>query len=104
MKKFKIGEYVRDVSSKFIIATYEDMIEENFEVWIPEDGELCVFWDNHIENEYVVAEYGTMPEIQLNDSPNEYAYTSESWSYVAPLEFFSEIKKIREEKAKNESY
>lgn len=42
--KFKVGDWVRDKSSKFVIRAYHDMIYDNFEQWQPKKGEWCWFW------------------------------------------------------------
>jgi len=89
--KFKVGDWVQDKNSGFVIQAYENMIKKNFKKWEPKNGELCVFWDNNC-NEYFVSKYGTKCLDETFGTSHEVAryyadYTEEYWDNVAPLEF-----------------
>jgi len=62
---------------------------ENTELWKPKKGELCVFWNNDMQ-EYFIAKY---------NSCNNYArgglYNEEYWDNVAPLEYIKILKNKR---------
>jgi len=90
--KFKVGDWVKDISSGAIIQAYEDMIEDNFVKWTPDYKELCVFWDKNTD-EYFIGKYGTealSSTYWFNHGGT--MYTKEDWSNVAPLEYIQTLK------------
>jgi len=90
---FKVGNWVRDKSSGFITQAYEDMIANNFELWQPVKDELCVFWDNNIE-EYFIGKYGTQILISTFGTEfdtEHYLYDKDNWDNVAPLEYIQQF-------------
>lgn len=80
--EFKVGDWVREKSSSFVIQAYEDMISKNFEVWKPKENELCVFWNS--DNDYAVRQARNSHSAQ-----DEYCI---EWENIAPLEFIETLK------------
>ncbi len=85
--KFKVGDWVVDKSSGLIIQAYEDMRYNYFELWEPEKGKLCVFWNNNI-NDYFIGRYGDYCSI----TENSVIYTEFEFEHIAPLEFIQTLK------------
>jgi len=88
--EFKVGDWVREKSSGFIIQAYENMISKNFELWKPKVGEWCVFWDHEKE-----LSSGSLI-VDLFKEELSIGYVSENilgaFKYIAPLEFIETIK------------
>jgi hypothetical protein len=87
--EFKVGDWIIDKSSGFIIQAYEDMLVKNFKKWKPTKGEFCVFYDDSDEF------YGVGRFIAKNIVNEKYSCETISgeWSNVAPLEFVGTLKR-----------
>ena len=98
--KFKIGDWVQRKGYSTIIQinavddtyvhsnTSEHYKIDNVELWEPKYTELCVFWNNSIHLEYIVAQYGSSSEIEGITK----IYTKDYWDNIVPLEFVKTLK------------
>jgi len=88
--EFKVGDWVREKSSGFIIQAYENMISKNFELWKPKKDEWCVFWD------YEEKLKSGVLMVDLFKSKSTMGYISKNvirpFKNIAPLEFIQTLK------------
>ena len=88
--EFKVGDWVREKSSGFIIQAYENMISKNFELWKPKVGEWCVFWNYEEELKSGVL------IVDLLKSKTSMGYVPEKvaevFENIAPLELIQTIR------------
>jgi len=101
--QFKVGSWVVNIKYKIIFqATKEWVIkrpngnthftgkDEDFISWEPKKDELCIFWNNHTPNEYIIAHYTHV--VNITDAS---MYSKAYWDNVAPLEFIKTLKENR---------
>ena len=96
IKQFKIGEWVVEKNSGFVIRAYEDMIQSNFSLWFPKEGDICVFWQHplgiaNISYRYIVAPFSQKHELGKSRGLYRDVF-GDRHMYCAPIEILKELK------------
>ena len=79
----------------YAISEYYANSNRNIKKWQPQDGKLCIFWNNNSEK-FFIGKYGEQPlvstfglDIEVNQT---YRYVERDWDNIASLEFVQTLK------------
>ena len=85
-EKFHKDDWVREIETGLIRKAKENIKDEDFEIWKPQKGELCVFSDSTFSEEYLIGRYNSTHEsgtFSLNEETFE--YNEVEWDRIEPL-------------------